>query len=403
MGDRQCAARAKVAVLFVVATPTSGMKRRAVLGGLATGLAALSGCVVGRRGGVEADGAAPGVGSHTPGEDGDLPLPESAFERGAARDAIAAITDPVYAEDWSGLSIELGDGTYEPRLAPTDLVVAVDGVQRAPPQAYPLKVLTWHEAVNADELLVTYCPLCRSAVVAERTVAGRRRTFGVSGLLLNENLVLYDRESESLWSQIRAQAVRGPLTGTDLTLVPSRLTQWSDWRAGTPDGEVLVPPPHSDTVVGEVRANYDFDLYGRQQEVADEIESVVGDDYGDTRLPKRAIVLGIANAGEAVAYPWQEVAADGVVNDRVGGLPVVVVPRGKELLAFDRRVGGRAREFGKDGDHLLAGDSRFDATTGEGVSGPLGGDALEAVPATTMYWFAWLEFHPETEVYGREG
>jgi hypothetical protein len=363
-----------------------------------------------------------------------LPVPESELRRAAPRDGIPAITDPAFAPDWSDVAIDFGSGTtYRPRLADDDPVVGVvradvagDEVDVRGPvaRAYPLEVLNWHEVVNdrfGGPLLVTYCPICRSGLVARRTVDGTGRssggsggeatgapdgavaTFGVSGHLFRENLVLYDDATGSLWSQILATAIRGPETGETLEVLPSALTTWGEWKGRFPDGEVLLPPPLSDTVVGRVRFDYDFDLVGRARENAAYLEERLGDDFDDARLPKRALVLGIAADGEARAYPLLEMR-DAPVNDRVGDLPVVVTARRRSAVAFDRRVGGRPLVFERaDPGFLRAGGSRWRVETGRAVDGPLEGTRLDRANAhPPLFWFAWLDFHPGTTVWGRD-
>lgn len=334
--------------------------------------------------------------------------PEPQFRRAAPRDGIPAITEPAFASDWSTVEIEMpdanprGSNIYRPRLAPEDRVVGV--VFGGEARAYPLNVLSWHEVVNDQldgPLLVTYCPICRSGMVADRLVRGRETRFGVSGLLHDENLVLYDELTESLWSQIEARAIDGPMAGTPLSLRPSTLTTWRAWTAAHPDTDVLLPPPLSDTVLGRIKVNYDFDLYEQWAALDDEFGV---DDYGDTRLPRKALVLGIAGGEEAVAYPYLELQYDRVVTDTVGDLPVVVVLGPDEnILAYDRRVDGRLLRFREGESGMVGGGSRWDPATGTALDGPFEGTRLDAVPGTTtMYWFAWLRFHPETTVWGRK-
>ena len=349
-----------------------------------------------------------------------LPVPESKLRRAAPRDGIPAITDPAFASDWSGVVVDFDTGTtYRPRLADEDPVVGVvrrdlatdgaDAGDDAPgARAYPLKLLDWHEVVNdrfAGPLLVTYCPICRSGLVARRSVGGEVAEFGVSGLLFRENLVLYDDSTGSLWSQLLATAIRGPGTGETLAVLPSTLTTWGEWRRRFPDGEVLLPPPLSDTVVGPVRFDYDFDLVGRARENAAYLEERLGDDFDDSRLPKRALVLGVAADGRARAYPLTELTA-APVNDRVGvgGPPVVVAGRQGSAVAFDRRVDGRPLTFERaDPGFVRAGGSRWRVETGLAVDGPLAGTRLRRANAhPPLFWFAWLGFHPGTTVWGRE-
>lgn len=375
------------------------MERRRFLAVTATaGAAALAGCTAGYQGRVGDDTAAGGSGT---GSD-----PE--FRRAAPRDGIPAITDPTFADDWSEVEIEMpdsnprGSSVYRPRLARDDEVIGVEVDGRA--RAYPLSVLSWHEVVNdrfGGPLLVTYCPICRSGMVAERRVEGEATRFGVSGLLHEENLVLYDARTESLWSQIEARAIDGPMTGTRLSLRPSTLTTWSAWQDSHPDTEVLLPPPLSDTVLGRLKINYDFDLYAQWSALDDEFGS---NDYSDTRLPRKALVLGIVDGEEAVAYPYLELQYDRVVTDTVGDLPVVAVLAPDETLrAYDRRIDGRTLRFRADEREMVGGGSRWDPATGEALDGPFEGQRLDAVPGTTtMYWFAWLRFHPDTTVWGRD-
>ena len=321
------------------------------------------------------------------------------------RDAIPAIVDPVFGPDWDGVEIELEGGTYRPRLGADDRVIGVRSGDVA--RAYPLSVLSWHEVVNdvvdGAPLLVTYCPLCRSAVVAERTVRGWSTVFGVSGYLWRENLVLYDRRTDSLWSQLLATAIRGPETGTPLELRPASLTTWGRWRENQPDAEVLLPPPRSPTVVGTVRFNYSFDLYEQWERIwARYPDQAPGSTGGDTRVPPRELVIGVRSGGVAKAYPRTRVGWAGVVNDAVGDRPVVVsLADGDQLVAYDRRVGGGTLAFDAGGDGTVTGGgSRWDLTSGRALDGPYEGERLrQANDLSPMLWFAWLAFNPATEVY----
>jgi hypothetical protein len=390
------------------------VRRRQLLGGIGAGAAGLlGGCVV---------GYTPAPGASTDRETtGDLPLPETSFRRASPRDAIPAIVDPAFAPDWRDVAVSFGDGrTYRPRLAADDLVLGVelDAVregatgereEQPPARAYPLALLNWHEVVNdgyGGPSLVTYCPVCRSGLVARRRVRREATTFGVSGLLLNENLVLYDEATDSRWSQIRAEAVRGPMAGTPLEVLPSSVTTWSDWRADHADTDVLLPPPRSGTVVGEVRLDYGFDLVDQRREAETYLEERLGDDHDDSRLAKRALVLGVATGEASVAYPVSEVAAHGPIEARVGGLPVVVAVHAGSAVAYDRRVAGETRSFARvEGDPsvLRAGGSRWTVASGRALDGPHEGTRLtQANRSPPMFFFAWLAFHPETRVWGRE-
>ncbi|MFB6299952.1 MAG: DUF3179 domain-containing protein [Halobacteriales archaeon] len=340
----------------------------------------------------------------------DLPLPEHKLTRGAPKDAIPAITDPVFAADWRGLSVSFVDRfnneqTIEPRLEPADRIIGVerDGAARA----YPLRILNWHEVVNdtfQDPLLVTYCPLCGSGVTAKRTVNDTETIFGVSGYLWNSDLVMYDNLTQSLWSQIAGVAVRGPETGTSLSFVPSTFTTWATWRNDHPETTVLLPPPESSTVHGnEATRDYTTNPYAGYEQ-SSEIGIGANETPAETRgLHPKAPVLGIVSNGAAKAYPLERVKTAGVINDTVGDLPVVVTVAADDrtLVGYIRRIDGAIVRFERASEtHMRANGSRWKITTGQAVDGPHAGMTLtRASDNGQMMWFAWLDFQSDTDVY----
>jgi hypothetical protein len=372
------------------------MNRRSFLASAVLGTGAVAGCT-GRNPVSGTDTATPTrtVTETSTGDSGtqELPIPKSDLNRGAAKDAIPAITEPAFGSDWS----DHGGLTDE------DVVVGVERGGQA--RAYPLRVLNWHEIVNDSldgPLLVTYCPLCGSAVTAERTVRGEETNFGVSGYLYQSDLVMYDDLTDSLWSQTMSTAFNGPQTGETVTLVPSSLTTWSQWTQAYPDTEVLLPPPESDTVSGKTSRDYSRDPYAGYDR--SERVGIGYNSYDDERLHPKAQVLGITHDGVSKAYPLGVVrkADVRVVNDEVNGLPVVVsVTAADTLVAYERTVDGQTLTFEADGaDHLSAGDTRWERATGRAVEGALQGTRLtQANDRSPMFWFAWLDFHPETTLY----
>lgn len=343
----------------------------------------------------------------------ELPVPRDRLARGAAKDAIPAITDPVFASDWSGLEIEVtspltGETTVkEPRLAGDDRVIGVERNGEA--RAYPLRVLNYHEIVNDTfdgPTLVTFCPLCGSGVTAERRVRGEETTFGVSGLLWNSDLVMYDESTESLWSQIVGTAIRGPETGTELSFVPSQLTTLSTWRSEHPDTTVLLPPPESNTVNGrDATRDYNRNPYAGYEQ--NDAVGIGNNDEVDERIEPKTTVLGITNGRAATAYPLPAVRErDGVVNDTVGDLPVVVaVGRdGGSLFGFVRRVDGETLTFDPaDSGRMRAGGSVWSVSGGEALDGPFDDTTLDpAADRGQMFWFAWADFNPNSEIFGRD-
>lgn len=381
------------------------MDRRGYLESLAAGVIALvSGCI-----GARVPRSTPGrpTDANTPGKrlaGVDLPVPESELVR-AIHSVIPAIVEPAFGRDWSGVEIQVGGETVEPRLRPTTPVIGVDrnGVARA----YPLGILERHEVVNdalpapassdadREPLLVTYCPSCGSSMTAIRRVRGNAALFEVSHLLWRSNLVLRDGATGSLWSQLLAGAIRGPATGEQLTLVPSTLVPWEAWRDANPDTRVLLPPPLSKTLFDIGGDRYDYNRFT-------DTASIIGADADGSG---RTLVIGVTADGAAAAYPFEAVAMAGVVNDVVGETPVVVaVGPGGTLVAYDRRVGDTALRFRRvDQRTLTAGGSRWLIDRGFAVDGPHEGTQLRrANDVPPLFRFAWVAFHPETRIYGEE-
>jgi hypothetical protein len=368
------------------------MDRRRFLAALAAGAGAgLAGCL--GRGAPVSTGRERRVASVA---GADLPLDWSRIQDGGLVGAVIdPVVDPAFAPDWGGVG-----GPDGPRLADREPVIGLERGGGA--RAYPLRVVRTHEVVNdslGGPVLVTYCPLCDSAVTAVRTVRARETTFEASGLLWRSNLLLRDEATASLWSQLAATAVRGPMTGARMWLVPSSLTTWGEWRRAHPDGEVLLPPPLSATKYGGTRA-------GDYAAPADEGE--IDRDPDDPG--QRTQVLGIVggDGDHAKAYPRPAVrAAGGVVDDAVGGRPVVVaLTPSNTLVGYWRTVDGRALSFsaGDRPDTMLGGGSGWLVATGTAVSGPHEGTTLaRATDLPQVALGSWRDFHPETGVYGGEG
>ena len=220
-------------------------------------------------------------------DQGDFTVPrERVISGGVPKDGIPALTDPKH--------IAAREADF---LKPDDRVIGVesDGVARA----YPLAIINYHEIVNDRvgemSLAVTYCPLCDSVAVFDRHTKLGDRDFGVSGMLYNSNVLMYDRGGgrESLWSQIMAEGVSGPGGNVPLKALPVELTTWKDWLERHPETTVL----SLDT--GHAR-DYDRNPYGTYFESDDLMFSVKP---LDSRLPKKTKVLGVWTADGTRAYP----------------------------------------------------------------------------------------------------
>lgn len=173
------------------------------------------------------------------------PVAAEIVAAGMAKDGLQAMHDPAV---WTLAQLDTASERRRGRyLVPGDRVAGV--VINGEARAYPLRLLEWHEVINdtlaGRPLAITYNPLCDSVVVFDRTIGGETRTFGVSGLLIESNLLLYDgqadRTRESLWWQVGLRAIAGPATGTHVTPLPVAVVGWSWWRGLQPDTTVVAP------------------------------------------------------------------------------------------------------------------------------------------------------------------
>lgn len=294
-------------------------------------------------------------------------------------------------------------------LEPQEPVLAleIDGQARA----YPVQIMIWHEIVNdtvsGTPVAVTYCPLCNSALAFDRRVADRVVTFGTSGSLYQSDLVMYDRQTESLWPQIEGRAAVGVLTGADLERIPVATVPWEQWRSANPDGWVLSRETGAERDYG----SNPYEGYDRADS-----DPFLFEGDADPRLPPKERVVAI-DGTDPVAVPLSRVAEQRVVETEVDGKSVVIlgvrglnsaldsgtIAKGREIAAtgvFQPRARGRQLTFTARG-----GDQFQDAQTGstwnilgQAVDGPLEGEQLVAVPHVDTFWFAWAAFKPDTRL-----
>lgn len=285
-----------------------------------------------------------------------VPL-EEILSGGPARDGIPPIDNPKF------VTIAQADtyvGDEEPGIA-----VSLNGTHRF----YPYQILVWHEIVNdtipapsdvageGKRVLVTYCPLCLSGIVFDPVVDGERVEFGTSGKLWNSNLVMYDRKTGSLWSQVLGEAIVGEMTGVKLTVLPSDILRYAEFKRLHPDGQVL----SRDTGIAR---RYGEDPYGNYYSTPQVWFPV---NARDDRLGPKEFVLGISTNGSAKAYSTEAVKRVGQVEDRFAG---------KTIVARYEHDVGAVRLYEK---------------TAEGN--------LERINPIASYWFAWVAAHPKTELY----
>ena len=276
-------------------------------------------------------------------------IPEDEIHSGGPpRDGIPAIDKPRFVKPADAHFLQAGDRV---------LGITRHGVSKA----YPIAILNWHEIVNdnfADEpVVVSFCPLCGTGMAYRATVDDQVLDFGVSGLLYNSDMLLYDRQTQSLWSQIRRQAVSGPLKGVKLQPIPAEHTEWADWKQRHPGTQVL------SIETGHKRdyTRNPYTGYGVSRKLYFPVAQQ------DQRYHPKEPVLGIELAGQFKAYPFAELKKSAAtVNDMLAGQRIVVKY-----------------------------DPAHNAATVTDAQGKL-------LPAVTAYWFAWYAFHPDTGIYVAE-
>ena len=284
---------------------------------------------------------------------------------------------------------------FEPAAAagfmrPRDRVIVIEvGSEQ---RAYPTRILDHHEiiddVIDGRPIVVTYCPLCGSAVAFDATTDGRVLTFGVSGSLYDSNLLMYDRQTDSLWLQVSGECVEGKLKGKRLSMYPVAYDTWDHWKAHHPNGSVLSIHTGFERRFGD----YDVSPYQGYDSTPDLWFYVQRD---DRRLARKTRVIGIEAGGAFKAYVEQDLWNRGVLEDRIGKTDVVVLADREEA-----RVG----VFARGSLHLTLKNSRVSDQTGRdwawsGNRLSRGDQTLTSFAIVPTFWFAWAAIHPDTDLY----
>jgi hypothetical protein len=295
-------------------------------------------------------------------------------------------------------------------LGSGDLVLSVQLGQTV--KAYPLRVIAWHQVVN-DYLgdvpvIVTYCPFTGAGLAYKRPLAdGKPLEFGVSGRLYNANILLYDRETGSLWQQFTGEVIAGPLLGLvgRMEKVYADIVPWGSWKRWHPGGLVLARP--QEVRFGRRKVEVSTERYEEYPYAEYELREWVGYGVDVKKLDLRGLfskrrVVGVIVDRAARAYLKSDLEKSRLVNDQLGGEPILaVVTPAREAHFFSRRLSGRVLDFMLDDDRLVDKETGtvwdFD---GAATSGPLAsqGTSLEELSVTPAYWFAWVLFRPETDL-----
>jgi len=235
-------------------------------------------------------------------------------------------------------------------------------------------------------------------------IDGVEYKFGVSGKLYRNGLIMYDDVTKSLWSHVAGQAISGELAGTKLEIIAGLHTDWATWKGLYPDTRVIAK---SKSTYRRDALGYDpYEDYYR-----DSSAGVLGRANRDERLPVKQHVVGLRIDDQTKAYPFSTLNEEPVVNDEFAGTPVAVFFHRWSAAAavFDRRLDDRLLTFhladDASSDNFVIVDretgSRWRALTGEAIEGPLAGERLAALPTTQAFWFSWVDYYPQTLLYGQ--
>ncbi|MDX8392761.1 MAG: DUF3179 domain-containing protein [Mariprofundaceae bacterium] len=258
---------------------------------------------------------------------------------GPPKDGIPALTRPAtesaaHANHW---------------LADSDMILGV--VMKGQSRAYPLRILNWHEIINDDiageKIVVSYCPLCGSGVVFDS-----EDEFGVSGLLYQSDVLLYDRKTETLWSQLMMRAVAGKRSGETLKTLPVSHTTWRAWRHSHPETSVL---SHRTGY----RRDYDRDPYAGYAQNPGLIFPIR---HRDGRLHPKTWVIGVATDNAARAWNIDDIRKRGEVQETWNGRKITIRYQNESVTITDQASG-------------------------------------QTLNSIVLYWFAWATFHPQTTLF----
>ena len=300
------------------------------------------------------------------------------------KDSIPAIDVPQF--------VRASDATF---MRDDEIVIGVTDGTNA--KAYSTWLLDGHEIVNdtigSTPISVTWCPLCYTGIVYVREVGALELTFGVSGWLWRENLVMYDRQTDSFWAQAVGEAIRGDMRGTVLEMYPSSMMTWKQWRDLHPNTLVL------SKLTGR-------GLEGMQDRYRDYHRS---SRIGVTRrtrfknddLGPKARVVAFRVGTEAFAVSLDDLRENAVLSSTAAGKPIVIVATPDQTTAMVFWSGTHTFDTSqaRSGRTLLIDDatkSEWDGLDGRAISGPMAGNQLEQIPSFISYWFAWKSFFPDS-------
>ncbi len=263
---------------------------------------------------------------------------------GPSKDGIPSIDNPKF--------LNIKDVNY---LKDDDIIIGVE--KNGKVKAYPTRILVWHEVVNdtidGEAIVVTYCPLCGTAMVFGREVAGKIRTFGVSGLLYQSDVLMYDRQSESLWSQLLMKAVSGDAVGQEMEWKSSLFMTWKAWKKQYPNSKVL----STDTGFNRNYSRSAYESYSQSEDTMFPVPKI------RKEFSNKEWVIGIIVNEKAKAYPVNSLPNNKTIKDKIGDRIITI-------------------KYDLNKQHPEVKNSKG-----------------ENIPSVQVYWFAWQAFYPDTSIW----
>ena len=290
-------------------------------------------------------------------------------------------------------------------------------------KAYPLSMLTMHEMSNDSlggiPILPTYCPLCNSSVVYDRRLTYKGKDylldFEASGMLRNSDMVMADKQTESWWQQLTGTGLVGELSGAELEVIPSMVISIEDFFIRYPEGQILSPETGS-----KAQKRYGTNPFKHYDSVTSKPYDRFYDHAKlDPRLPPMERVIDVEGSDGYKIYPFSVIAREKVINDIYDGRSIVIFYKEGTVSVLDKREIAKSRDIGsatlfsselefktltfkKENNSFIDKETKsvWDIT-GHCIKGKLKGKTLTPEPHSNHFAFAWLTFHPESEIYGQ--
>jgi hypothetical protein len=309
------------------------------------------------------------------------------FDGGPGVDGIPALINP---------NLTNANNDEASFIKDTDLVIGYKNGNDV--RAYSHSILDWHEIINDNvgnvSVAITYCPLTGTGIGWNRILNGSETTFGVSGLLYNTNLIPFDRQTNSNWSQILNESVNGDLLGNKIDLVPLVETSWKTWKTLYPNTKVVsrntgFARTYGISPYGDYNTNNNLFLFPVSK---------------DNRLPSKERIHTIIKGSKAKAYQFSSFTNNNVIKDSFEGSEYLVIGNNEFIVSFllNSSTSGLTFEYVYDNTETLVIDNEGNSWTifGEAIAGPRTGERLSSSESFMAFWFSIPAFY-ETEIYSQ--